>query len=93
MPSENQDIKKMSFEEALSELEGLTEKLNQGGLPLAQATETYERGMMLREHCRALLKEAEDRIRVINERYESEESEQYPDAPDERGDFDEDAPF
>jgi exodeoxyribonuclease VII small subunit len=59
------DIAKLSFEEALAELEQIVAKLEGGQAPLAQSIEIYERGEALKKHCETLLKQAEMRIEKI----------------------------
>jgi exodeoxyribonuclease VII small subunit len=59
------DIKAMSFETALKELEGIVGKLESGQAPLAESIAIYERGEALKAHCEALLKAAEMRIEKI----------------------------
>jgi exodeoxyribonuclease VII small subunit len=60
-----EDIKSMSFEAALSELEQIVGTLEGGRAPLAQSIAIYERGEALKSHCEALLKQAEARIEKI----------------------------
>lgn len=50
------EISSLSFEEALKELEALSQRLSQGGLPLEESVEAYARGSELRKHCNDLLK-------------------------------------
>ena len=59
------DIKAMSFETALAELEQIVAKLESGQAPLAESIAIYERGEALKAHCEALLKSAEARIDKI----------------------------
>jgi exodeoxyribonuclease VII small subunit len=59
------DVKTMSFETALAELEGIVAKLESGQVPLAESIAIYERGNALKERCEALLKSAEARIEKI----------------------------
>jgi exodeoxyribonuclease VII small subunit len=59
------DIKAMSFEAALVELETIVKKLESGQAPLAESIAIYERGEALKGHCEALLKAAEMRIEKI----------------------------
>jgi len=59
------DIKDMSFEEALTELEGIVEEMESGQVSLDKSIATYERGEKLKKHCDALLKEAEARVEKI----------------------------
>ena len=64
-PATPDDIKQMSFEAALRELEGIVGKLESGQAPLAESIAIYERGEALKAHCEALLKQAEMRIEKI----------------------------
>ncbi|MGI9352601.1 MAG: exodeoxyribonuclease VII small subunit [Rhizobiaceae bacterium] len=65
MAEENKDIKNMTFEQALDQLESIVESLEQGNVPLDQSIAHYERGEALRNHCRKLLSAAEDRVEKI----------------------------
>lgn len=55
----------MSFEQALSELEQIVNKLESGQAPLQESIAIYERGEALKQHCETLLKTAEARIEKI----------------------------
>ncbi|MCB9993356.1 MAG: exodeoxyribonuclease VII small subunit [Hyphomicrobiaceae bacterium] len=59
------DIKSLSFEAALSELETIVAKLESGQAPLQESIAIYERGEALKTHCETLLKAAEARIEKI----------------------------
>lgn len=61
----NSDVKAMSFEQALEELEKIVGKLESGQAPLQESITIYERGEALKAHCEALLKTAEARIEKI----------------------------
>ncbi|MEM6461501.1 MAG: exodeoxyribonuclease VII small subunit [Pseudomonadota bacterium] len=61
----NGDIAKMSFEQALDELEKIVASLESGDVPLNRSIEIYERGEALKLHCEKQLKAAEDRIEKI----------------------------
>ncbi len=50
------------FEQALSELEGLVERLERGDLPLDEALKTFERGVELTRHCQSSLKSAQQKV-------------------------------
>lgn len=63
--ADNDDVKSMSFEQALNELEQIVQKLEGGKAPLAESISIYERGEALKGHCEALLKTAEARIEKI----------------------------
>ena len=61
----NDDIKTLSFEQALEALEKIVEDLERGDVPLDQSIRIYERGEALKAHCDRLLKAAEDRVEKI----------------------------
>ncbi len=61
----NADIKAMSFEAALAELEKIVGNLERGDVELEQSIRIYERGEALKNHCSALLKAAEDKVEKI----------------------------
>ena len=61
----NDDVKAMTFEAALAELEGIVARLEGGKAPLAESINIYERGEALKSHCEGLLKAAEARIEKI----------------------------
>jgi exodeoxyribonuclease VII small subunit len=59
------DIKGMSFETALKELEQIVTRLERGDVDLEQSIEIYERGEALRAYCDQLLKRAEAKVERI----------------------------
>ena len=59
------DIKDMSFEKALKELESIVGRLERGDVELEESITIYERGEALREHCDRLLKQAEAKVEKI----------------------------
>lgn len=61
----NDDIKTMSFEQALQALERIVDDLEKGDVPLDQSIRIYERGEALKAHCDRLLKAAEDKVEKI----------------------------
>jgi len=61
----NADIKDMSFEHALKELEQIVGRLERGDVELEQSIAIYERGEALREHCDRLLQRAEAKVDKI----------------------------
>jgi len=61
----NDDIKTMSFEQALEALENIVNDLERGDVPLEQSIRIYERGEALKVHCDRLLKAAEDKVEKI----------------------------
>ncbi|HEY0919899.1 exodeoxyribonuclease VII small subunit [Devosia sp.] len=63
--TDNDDVKAMSFETALAELERIVAALEGGKAPLAESIAIYERGEALKRQCETLLKAAEARIEKI----------------------------
>jgi exodeoxyribonuclease VII small subunit len=61
----SKDLDKLSFEEALSELEKIVRALEGGSSDLKTSIDSYERGMALKKYCDAKLKEAQGRIEKI----------------------------
>ena len=60
-----EEIKKLSFEEAISELERIVEDLERGDIELEDSISIYERGVILKAHCEAKLKTAKMKIDKI----------------------------
>lgn len=56
-----------SFEEQLTELERVVERLETGGLPLEESVTLFENGMRLSNACKAQLSAAESRIQALLE--------------------------
>ena len=56
------DIGAMSFEDALTELEGIVRRLEGGQVKLDDAILAYERGAQLKRHCEKKLNEAQQRV-------------------------------
>jgi len=65
-PTDNADIKTMSFEAALKELEIIVDRLEKGDVELEASIVIYERGEALRAHCDGLLRQAEARVEKIS---------------------------
>lgn len=59
------DIKEMSFEKALKELETIVSRLERGDVELEESIAIYERGEALRDHCDRLLKQAEAKVEKL----------------------------
>ena len=55
----------ISFEEALKDLEKIVEDLNNGDMELEKAITAYEKGMKLKNICEERLKNAIERIELI----------------------------
>lgn len=58
-------IAEMSFEDALSELETIVKKLENGQSSLDSSIEDYTRGTQLKAHCEKKLKEATLKVEKI----------------------------
>ena len=60
--------RKLTFEEALEQLESIAEQIEQGKIGLEESIDQYERGMGLVKQCRAILSKAELKIQQLQER-------------------------
>jgi len=63
--SDAKPVEKMSFEEAMKELEGVVGQLERGDVPLEESIALYERGAALKTRCEDKLKEAEEKVAKI----------------------------
>lgn len=63
--AEKNDVRSLSFEQAVGELETIVASLERGDVALDKSIEIYERGEALKKHCEALLNAAESRIEKI----------------------------
>lgn len=61
------EIKMLSFEEALLELEQTVAELESGNMSLDDSLELFERGRLLADHCSSLLDKAQLRIEQLTE--------------------------
>jgi exodeoxyribonuclease VII small subunit len=59
------DVKKLSFERAIEELETIVKRLEDGKVPLEESVAIYERGEALKRRCEELLRQAEARVEKI----------------------------
>ena len=59
------DLKTLSFEDAMKELEDIVQKLESGDAPLEESITLYERGAALKAHCEDKLKSAQERVEKI----------------------------
>ncbi len=60
-------MKNMTYEEALSKLEKIVEKLEEGSLTLDKSMELFEEGTRLSVFCEKCLNEAEQKITQLKE--------------------------
>jgi exodeoxyribonuclease VII small subunit len=56
------DVRKLSFERAMEELESIVTRLEGGKVPLEESVTIYERGESLKRRCEELLRQAEARV-------------------------------
>ena len=61
-----QDLEKLTFEQAITDLKAIVEKIEAGQIPLQDSIQQYEKGMALIKHCRKILNQAEKRIEKIS---------------------------
>ncbi len=76
-PTENR------FEDATSRLETLVEEMESGGLTLETALEKFSEGVLLFKKCRAILDEAEKKVKVLMVQKDGEILEDFQDKEDE----------
>ena len=55
----------LNFESALTELEGLVERLERGEQGLEEALTDFERGIQLTRHCQESIQNAEQRVEQL----------------------------
>jgi exodeoxyribonuclease VII small subunit len=55
-----------NFESALAELDQLVERMESGQLPLEESLSAYQRGTELLKFCESVLKDAEQKIKVLD---------------------------
>ena len=61
----NDSLEKMTFEEAMKELERLVDSLDKGDVSLDEAIAAYDRGSQLKDHCQKKLNEAKMKVETI----------------------------
>ena len=61
----NNSLEKMTFEEAMKELERLVDALDKGDVSLDEAIAAYDRGSQLKDHCQKKLNEAKMKVEII----------------------------
>ncbi|MDF3046929.1 MAG: exodeoxyribonuclease small subunit [Candidatus Midichloriaceae bacterium] len=59
------EIKNLSFEQSLSELENIVRKLESGSAELESSIDLYSRGIALKEHCEKILANAKLKVEKI----------------------------
>ena len=76
-----EDIKNLSFEESLAELETIIKKMESGNVKLSQSVEFYERGIALKNHCEDILKDAKLKIEKIQLKPISNDGQEFETVP------------
>ena len=64
-PTKFADIRELTFERALKELETIVSRLERGDVELEESIAIHERGEALRDHCDRLLKQAEAKVEKL----------------------------
>ena len=67
----NNPLEKMTFEDAMKELENLVDALDKGDVSLDEAIAAYDRGSQLKDHCQKKLNEAKMKVETIQSSGES----------------------
>ena len=58
-------LEKMTFEDAMDELEGIVNALDKGDVSLDEAIAAYDRGSVLKDHCEKRLNQAKMKVETI----------------------------
>ena len=61
----NNEFEKITFEEAMRELEKLVDDLDKGNVSLDEAIAAYDRGSQLKDYCEKKLQEAKMKVDTI----------------------------
>jgi len=61
----SEEIKDLSFEKAIEELEDIVDSLEEGGLSLEDSLDKFSRGIKLIKYCNEKLSETEKKIEVL----------------------------
>lgn len=67
MSHEPTEIQQLSFEAAMERLEQIVEQLENGDVPLEQAIELFQEGMLLSKACNTKLSQVERKIEMLTE--------------------------
>ena len=59
------ELEKLSFEEAMQELEKLVDSLDKGDVSLDEAIAAYDRGSQLKDYCQKKLHDAKMKVETI----------------------------
>lgn len=62
------------FEQSLSQLESLVDRLESGQLGLDESLKLYEQGMGLAQHCQGMLEQAQQKVDVLKSQHQPPEA-------------------
>jgi len=65
--NQSQEYEKLSFEEAMTELESVVNKLDAGEGTLDESISLFQKGVLLSKLCSSRLEEIEKRVRILTE--------------------------
>lgn len=60
-------VQKMTFEEAMQEMQQIVENMRKGGLTLEESVKAYRRGKELSTRCQELLNQAAEVVRQLDD--------------------------
>lgn len=69
---------KLDFEAALAELEVLVSRMEQGDVSLEESLRLYERGVKLSHLCQEALRNAEQKIQILQQKQGKEQISDFP---------------
>lgn len=61
----NEDLHRVSFEDALQQLKSVVNRLESGDLSLEEALDVFEQGVQYARHGQQILQHAEQRVRIL----------------------------
>lgn len=64
-------MKDIKFEDAMRELEEISDKLSAGNASLDEMMKLYTRGMELSKHCRKILSDYEAKLEIVDKKAEA----------------------
>lgn len=86
--SKSKSTESLSFEDALSQVEAIIDRIEAGQVGLEQALAEYERGVALINHCRSKLDRARQQVEDLTRKLQSADE---ASSPDESGSNDPDS--
>ena len=63
--NDKETLEKMTFEDAMDELENIVNALDKGDVSLDEAIAAYDRGSVLKDHCEKQLNQAKMKVETI----------------------------